>query len=156
MVNHHEEAPVFAGLAELVCRLRSLLGVAVEEDAEVDDGDAVPTACSSTVTVTPLWMVRAMAMRRRRHVVWWGKGEGSGRPAASYRWMACVPSVHDKYRRTRRSGTAPSNPATRRRAPLPEARSKREGSLPPPAAEWKVTSSTRMTGEAKSPLPREE
>ena len=114
MVNHHEEAPVFAGLAELVCRLRSLLGVAVEEDAEVDDGDAVPTACSSTVTVTPLWMVRAMAMRRRRHLVWWGKGEGSRRPAARHRWMAVFPPsttktvVHDA---TGESGDEAERPA---------------------------------------------
>ena len=58
MVGHQEEAPVLARLAEVPDRLRPFAGVAVVEDGENDDGDAVLTARSARL---------ARGARRRGH-----------------------------------------------------------------------------------------
>ena len=72
---YHEEAPLFARPAEVPDRLRPLMGFAIDEEVEVDDGDAARAVCSGTFTVLlAVWEVRT---GHDRLIVQW-RAEGGG------------------------------------------------------------------------------
>jgi hypothetical protein len=66
---YHEEAPVLARPADVPDRLRPLLGRAVDEGVEVDDGDAGAGVGSGMLAVI-CTRIRGVVSRCSRHRYW--------------------------------------------------------------------------------------